>query len=109
MNTNSFQFLTQHKQIIYPALALLVLVLLVAAVLNAWKSPEIAGAEKARLKGEIIRFMRKHIGWATAAEVGAGVEVETQIAATLMQEMKDDGLLITAMMDNLLHYRLKGT
>ncbi len=109
MIATSFEFLAQHKHIIYPVLALLVIVLLIAAVANAWKTPEIAGAEKARLKGEIIRFMRKHIGWATAAEVGKGLEVETQVAATLMQEMKEDGLLVTAMMDSLLHYRLKGT
>lgn len=103
-----FEFLEKNSTIIYPALALLVLVLLVAGVAHAWKTPELVGAEKAQVKGEVIRLMRSHIGWITATEVGEHLELDPHTAATLLDEMKGDGLLVSAMIDNLIHYRIKG-
>ena len=99
----------KHGGLLLPLLALLMLVLLVAGVVSAWKTPEIAGAEKARLKGEIIRTLRSHIGWMTAQEVGEALGIETHTAATMMDEMKKDGVLVSGTIDSRLHYRVRST
>ena len=104
-----FTLLEEYGHIVFPALGILVVVLLGAAVVSAWRNPEMDGAEKARLKGEIIRQMRQNIGWITAAELAEKLGIETHTVAMLLEEMKDDGILVTGMIENLLHYRLKGT
>ncbi len=103
----SFEFLERNRHIIYPALGILVVVLLGAAVFAAWKTPELAGAEKARVKGEIIRAMRQNIGWITAAELAEILELETHTVAKLLSELKEDDVVVSAMIENLVHYRLR--
>ncbi|MFW6369181.1 MAG: hypothetical protein ACOC0J_01205 [Myxococcota bacterium] len=102
-------FMEKHGGLLLPLLAVLMLILLVAGVVSAWKTPEIAGAEKARLKGEIIRTLRSHIGWMTAQEVADRLEIETHTAAALMNEMQQDGVLVSGTMEGKLHYRVKST
>ncbi|RMG20264.1 MAG: winged helix-turn-helix domain-containing protein [Deltaproteobacteria bacterium] len=104
-----FGFLEEYGHIVFPVLGILVLVLLGAAVVAAWRNPEMDGVEKARLKGEIIRQMRQNIGWITAAELAERLDLDAHTVAVLLEEMREDGVVVTGMMENLLHYRLKGT
>ncbi len=107
-DSGRWDFIEQNSRILLPLLALLMVVLLVASVINAWKTPEIAGAEKARLKGEIIRTLRSHIGWMTAQEVAEKLDIETHTAASLMDEMKRDGVLVSGTIESHIHYRVRG-
>jgi hypothetical protein len=104
-----WEFIEQNSRILFPLLAVLLVVLLGAGVMSAWKTPELVGAEKAKLKGEIIRSLRSHIGWMTAQEIGEALDIETHTAATLMEEMKKDGVLVSGTIENRIHYRVKGT
>jgi len=104
----SLSFLEQYQHILYPTLALFVLVLLGASVVSAWRSPKLEGVEKARLKGEVIRAMRQNIGWITAPELAESIPgSDSHAMAKILEEMKQDGVLISAMMENKIHFRLK--
>ena len=100
------EVLDEYGHIIYPALGVLVIILLAASVFSAWRAPRIEGVEKARIKGDTIRLMRKNVGWITAIEVAQHLEVDAHVAAILLNEMKDDGLLTSALIENLINYRL---
>ena len=104
----SLEFLERNRHIIYPAVGVLVIILLGASVLSAWRTPKVAGAEKARLKGEVIRAMRQNIGWITAAELAKILEIETHTMATILDEMKAEDVVVTATMKSLVNYRLRG-
>jgi len=104
----NLDFLERNRHIIYPAVGVLVIILLGASVISAWRTPKVAGAEKARLKGEIIRAMRQNIGWITAAELAGLLELDTHTLAQILTEMKTDEVVVSAMIENLVHYRLRG-
>ena len=104
-----FDFIEQNSHILFPLLALLAVVLLVGGIVHAWRTPELAGAEKARLKGEIIRTLRNNIGWMTAQEAAEKLDIETHTAASLMDEMKRDGVLVSGTMESRIHYRIRGS
>lgn len=107
-NTVTLDFLERNRHIIYPAVGVLVIILLGASVLTAWRTPKVADAEKARLKGEMIRAMRQNIGWITANELAQALEIETHTAAAVLAEMKDDDVVVSATIENLVHYRVRG-
>ena len=107
-DSSRLDFIEQNSRILLPLLALLMIVLLAAGVVHAWKTPEIAGAEKARLKGEIIRTLRSHIGWMTAQEAAERLDIETHTVASLMDEMKRDGVLVSGTIESRIHYRVRG-
>ncbi len=98
----------EHAGILLPALAITTIVVLVAGVIHAWKTPEIAGAARAHVKGEIIRLLRNKLGWMTAQQVGEKLGLETHTAATLLEEMKRDGIVVSGILEERTHYRLKG-
>ncbi|MHB8877727.1 MAG: hypothetical protein ACYC8T_28890, partial [Myxococcaceae bacterium] len=57
-----FEFLEHNAHIIYPLLAVLVLALLVAGILQAWRSQDLDGLAKAEFKREIILELRRQMG-----------------------------------------------
>ena len=87
---------------------MLVIVLLGASIVSAWRSPKVEGVERARLKGEVIRAMRQNIGWITAGELAEILKTDPHAMAKLLEEMKEDGVLVSALLQSLIHFRLKG-
>jgi hypothetical protein len=89
-----FELLEHNSQIIYPALAILALVLIVAGILQAWRSQDLAGLEKAELKREIILHLRKQLGGSsTGEELARALGVTPLQMNKLLEEMYRDGVL----------------
>ncbi|MDF1563910.1 MAG: hypothetical protein P1V51_12755 [Deltaproteobacteria bacterium] len=101
-------FLERNRHIIYPAVGVLVIILLGASVISAWRTPKVEGAEKARLKGEVIRAMRQNIGWITAAELAERLDVDLALVVQILTEMKEEDVVVSATIQNLVNYRLRG-
>jgi hypothetical protein len=104
------ELLERNSHLLYPALAILALVHIVAGVLQAWRSQDLAGLEKAELKREIILHLRRQLGGsASGEELSRAIGLEGFKTQTLLEEMQKDGVL--APYTNTQHltvWRLKG-
>ncbi len=89
------EFLEQNSHIIYPAIGLLVLVLIAAGILQAWKTQDLDGLAKAELKREIILEIRRQMGGVTAEDLSRAVGLEPFRMNRLLEEMQQDGVLIS--------------
>ncbi len=103
------ELLEQNSHIIYPALAVLVLVLLVAGILQAWKTQDLDGLQKAELKREIVVHLRQEIGGAPAEQLARQVGITSIKLVRLLEEMQNDGILSShTNTQRLTIWRLKG-
>ncbi len=103
------ELLEQNSHIIYPALAVLVLVLIVAGILQAWKTQDLDGLQKAELKKEIVVHLRQEIGGAPAEQLARRVGVPPIKLMKLLEEMQKDNILSShTNTDRLTIWRLKG-
>ena len=103
------EMLEQNSHIIYPALAVLVLVLLVAGILQAWKTQDLDGLQKATLKKEIVVHLRQEIAGAPADQLARQVGVAPIKLMRLLEEMQKDGILSShTNTQRLTIWRLKG-
>lgn len=103
------ELLEQNSHIIYPALAILVLVLIVAGILQAWKTQDLDGLQKAELKKEIVVHLRQEVGGAPAEQLARRVGVAPIKLMKVLEEMQKDNILSShTNTDRLTIWRLKG-
>ena len=103
------EMLEQNSHIIYPALAILVLILLVAGILQAWKTQDLDGLQKAELKREIVVRLRQEIGGAPAEQLARGLGVQPIKLMRVLEEMQKDNILQShTNTDRLTIWKLKG-
>ena len=88
-----FEFLELNAHIIYPLLAVLVLALLIAGILQAWRTQDLDGLAKAELKREVILELRRVMGGATVEVISKAVGLEPFKLVKLLEEMQKDGIV----------------
>lgn len=89
-----FELLERNTHIIYPALGVLALVLIVAGILQAWRSQDLAGLEKAEFKREIILELRRQAGCSASGEqLARAIGLDAFKTMKLLEEMQKDGIL----------------
>ena len=88
-----FEFLELNAHIIYPLLAVLVLALLIAGILQAWRTQDLDGLAKAELKREVILELRRVMGGATVEVISRKVGLEPFKLVKLLEEMQRDGIV----------------
>jgi hypothetical protein len=88
-----FEFLELNAHIIYPLLAVLVLALLIAGILQAWRSQDLDGLAKAELKREVILELRRVMGGSTVETLSKAVGLEPFKLVKLLEEMQKDGIV----------------
>lgn len=88
-----FELLESNTHIIYPLLALVVLVLLAVGIVHAWRSEDLDGLVKAELKRTIILELRRQVGGTSAEKLSRVVGLEPLKLVHILEEMQDDGLL----------------
>lgn len=104
-----FEFLEHNSHIIYPVLGVLVLALIAAGILQAWRSQDLDGLQKAELKREIILELRKQLGGASAEALARTVGMEPFKLVRLLEELQRDGVLLShTSTQRLTVWRLKG-
>ena len=89
------ELLERNSHIVYPALAVLVVVLLVLGILQAWRSQDLDGLQKVELKREIILELRRQIGGASAETLAKAIGLESFKTVKLLEELQRDGILIS--------------
>jgi hypothetical protein len=91
---NYFDLLERNTHIIYPALGVLALVLIIAGILQAWRSQDLAGLEKAELKRELIIELRRQAGCSASGEqLAKAIGLDAFKTMKLLEELQRDGVL----------------
>jgi hypothetical protein len=87
------ELLEDNTHIIYPILAVVVVVLIALGVISAWRTEDLSGLQKAELKREIIRELRKEIWGMTADALAKNVGVPPIKLLKVLEEMQADNIL----------------
>ena len=87
------EFLESNTHILYPLIAVLVLILLGVGILQAWRAQDLDGLTKAELKREIILELRKNLWGETAEVLSRAVGLEPFKLVKLLEEMQRDGIV----------------
>lgn len=101
--------LEAHASVVYPIVAVTVLVLLAGGILQAWRSQELRGAAKVELRREIVRILRGELGGMSAEQLSREVHQPPLALVRLLEEMQEDGLVVShTNTQRLTTWRLKG-
>jgi hypothetical protein len=108
--TDYLELLEKNSHIIYPALAVLVVGLLVLGILEAWRSQDLDGLQKVELKRSIILELRRQLGGASAETLAKAIGLESFKTVKLLEELQRDGIVIShTNTARLTLWRIKGT
>lgn len=94
MSPAYFELLEKNTHLIYPALAILVLVLLVAGILQAWRTQDLDGLQKAELKREVIIVLRRETHGAEAELLAKEVGMAVLKLVKILEELQRDGIVV---------------
>lgn len=92
-DANPFEWVQNHTNVVYPALAITVIALIAFSILSAWRSEDIDGLKKAELKREIIRQLRKEVWGMTADALARALGVPGTRALKLLEEMAEQKIV----------------
>ena len=95
MDPKYFELLEQNTHIVYPALAILVLVLLVAGILQAWRTQDLDGLQKAELKREVILVLRRETHGASVEILAKEVGLASLKLVKILEELQVDGIVLS--------------
>lgn len=91
MEPRYFEILEKNSHIIYPAIAVLVLVLLVAGIIQAWRTQDMDALDKVEFKREILIELRRNMGGIPAETIARAVGLEPFKTVKLLEELQRDG------------------
>lgn len=104
-----FELLERNTHIVYPVLAVLVLVLVVGGILQAWKTQDLDGLQKAEFKREIILELRRDTLGYSVESLARKVKLEPLKLVRLLEEMQGEGVVMSVTnTQRLTTWRLKG-
>src|SRR5262245_20092511 len=89
-----FEIHEKNTHIVYPVLAVLVLVVLVAGILQAWKTQDLDGLQKAEFKREIVMQLRIDTYGVSVEDLAKRVKLEPFKLVRLLEEMQTEGVTI---------------
>lgn len=104
-----FELLERNTHILYPLISMLVVVILIAAILQWWRTDELDVQAKMELKREIIMMLRRQLGGVSSEHISRTIGLESFKTQKLLEEMQKDGILIShTNTQRLTLWRLKG-
>lgn len=87
------EFLENNAHVLYPLIAIVVVALIAFGVISAWRTEDMDGLQKAELKREIIRELRREIWGMTADAISKNVGVPRLKLLKILEEMQADNIL----------------
>ncbi len=82
-----------HTQIVYPVIAVVTLSLIALGIFSAWRTDDLSGVQKAEIKRDIIRELRREIHGLTAEQLTRATGVPIFQLVKLLEAMQDDKVL----------------
>lgn len=109
MRTKYFELLEQNSHILYPALGILTGVLLVAGILQAWRSQDMDGLTKNEFKRAIVNELRRNLSGLPGDVIARAIGLERLKTMKLLEQMQQEGLINSYMSStNMQMYRVRG-
>ncbi|WP_426749345.1 hypothetical protein [Myxococcus sp. Y35] len=90
-----FELLEQNSHIIYPALAVLTLVLIAAGILQAWRTQDLDGLQKNEFKRAIVNELRRNISGMPGDLLAKAVGLDRLKTNRLLEQMQNEGLVVS--------------
>jgi hypothetical protein len=90
-----FELLEQNSHIIYPALAVLTLVLIAAGILQAWRTQDLDGLQKNEFKRAIVNELRRNISGMPGDMLAKAVGLDRLKTNRLLEQMQQEGLVVS--------------
>ncbi len=88
-----FEWLETNAQYIYPLIAVVVVGLLALGIIMAWRTDDLDGVQKAELKREIIRILRRDVYGTSADRISKTLNVPGGKLMKLLEEMAEENLV----------------
>jgi hypothetical protein len=86
-------WIEQNSAVVYPAIAIVIVGLIVGALMASWKSDEMNAEQRGQLKMKIMQIMRRRISGVSAQIVAAELQIDISVAAKLLNELAEEGLV----------------
>ena len=90
-----YPWIEANGRIIYPVLVLGTITLIILALLSLMRRQDMDGKLKDKIKAELITELRLQVVGVTAEELARTVGLETFKTVRLLEEMQNDGVLIS--------------
>jgi hypothetical protein len=104
-----FDLLEQNSHIVYPALAALTLLLVVAGIFQAWKSQDMDGLTKNEFKRSIVNELRRNLSGLPGDMIARAVGLDRLKTVRLLEQMQQEGLVNSYMSSNqMMMWRIRG-
>jgi hypothetical protein len=87
------EVLEQNAHIIYPTIGALVVMLLVVGILQAWRTQDLDGLQKAEVKRAVILELRRQMSGLPVDALSKAVGIEPFKLVRVLEEMQRDGVL----------------
>jgi predicted HTH transcriptional regulator len=88
-----FEFLESNTHIIYPLLAVLVVVLIAVGVASALRAEELDGHQKSEIKRDIIAELRREVHGITVEQLAKAIGLTSHKAYKVLEEMASDNIV----------------
>ncbi|MBJ6761071.1 hypothetical protein DRW03_31230 [Corallococcus sp. H22C18031201] len=90
-----FEFLEQNSHIIYPAIAVLTLVIIAAGILQAWRTQDLDGLQKNQFKKAIVNELRRNISGLPGDVLAKAVGLDRLKTNRLLEQMQQEGMVLS--------------
>lgn len=90
-----FEALEQNSHIIYPALAVLTLVLIAAGILQAWRTQDLDGLQKNEFKKAIVNELRRNVSGMPGDLLAKAVGLDRLKTNRLLEQMQQEGMVVS--------------
>jgi hypothetical protein len=105
-----WDWIENHGTIVYPAIVLLVIGLIAAAMVSNARQNEISAERRGQLKMQIMGVMRRRISGISGEHVASDLGIDLMLAVQLLSELASEGLIAVAGGEDGkdIRYRLRG-
>ena len=102
------EYLENHSHVIYPVLAVTVIALVALGIILSLRTDEMDGLQKAELKREVIRKLRREVYGMTTQKLAEAIGLNVKKSAKLFEEMAGDGTIELSGQKSSRVWRVKG-
>lgn len=104
-----FDLLEQNSHIVYPGLAVLTLLILVAGIFQAWKSQDMDGLSKNEFKRAIVNELRRNLSGLPGDMIARAIGLDRLKTVRLLEQMQQEGMVNSYMSSNqMMMWRVRG-
>ncbi|MBN1210811.1 MAG: hypothetical protein JXB05_38540 [Myxococcaceae bacterium] len=102
--------LEQNSHIVYPALAILTLLIVLIGIFQAWRSQDMDGLTKDQFKRAIIHELRSNLSGLPGEIIARAVGLDRLKTVRLLEQMQQEGMVTSYMSSNqMMMWRMRGT